>query len=362
MAMTEERMERVKAENCFISFNSAEEMEDFLRKMENSDSRIEVSVASVKTRARAENNGNVLYLSTEAGDFPCFNLAMSSLEQRSGDTAIGHSMMSLAQVADSMNNYWGLHNPKEKMNIHLRGGKVLQAESERYAPMSQAALFRRVADKVQELYPNAARFVWGDYTHQMTAAKFAANGELPQFFQKSWLKAGLPQEELKGATIYFTFSTADLANAAAKVVIEMKSGENRIFMGDEISVVHKDSGDPLSTFQKKLDGLSETVEDELQKLCRLMEVEIKHPYEACEAALAKAKVPQMAKKAAKELLDILSWEFFGPENAFTLYSSLFGILRTEQGMRLSDQKKLMISNSLHKLVSEDWAKFDRPAI
>lgn len=262
---------------------------------------------------------------------------------------------------ESMNNYWYLNKKEKKMVVHLRGGKIIQLESDRYAPMPQSELLEVVTNKLNELYPDY-EFSKGEYTHELTTATFNAVNALPEFYKNSWKKAGLPNEDLENSAVIFDFSTADLANAAAKVEIYLKIGDQRVFMGDKISVIHKDKENSMQNFKEKLDLLGVTVSTELKLLTKLMDVEITRPYEACVNALNQAKIPSLAKKAYKEFSETLSCQFFDAENAFTLYSSLFGIFLSSYGEKLSEQKKFIISNELHKLVLEDWTKFDRPCV
>lgn len=343
-------------ENIMKTFTNEIEMLDFLEDIDLTDERIEVPVNLTRTEYDEETGSMLVH--TPEGTFSCFNLALGSLEQRSGDTAVGHSLMTTKQIMESMNNYWYLNDPKKKMFVHLRGGKVLQLESERYAPMSQEALMDLLTVQISRTYKDR-EFVRGFYSHEHTEAVYTVSNGIPEFFKRSWEKANLPKEDLKDTKLYFVFSTADLANAAAKVAIYLKVGDEKIFMGDNISVIHKDKEGTLDRFNDELEKLNYTVEDELSHLTKLMSIKIQNPYDACVRALHTAGIPDMAKKAYKEFEQELSWLFSSEESAFSLYSCLFGILSCNYGEKLTEQKRFAISNALHKLATADWKKFDR---
>lgn len=282
-------------------FATEDEMFRFLSEVDKSDVRFEVPICETKT---STSTSGAMLVSTPKGEFECFPFALRSLEQRSGDTAVGHSMMSLPLIMDSMNNYWHLHKKEKSMTVHLRGRKIIQLESDRYAPMLQSELFKVTSETIHDLYWDS-EFVKGGYTHELTNAVFKTSS-LPEFYKNSWKKAGLPQEDLANSAIIFEFSTADLANSAAKVEIYLEIGNQNVFMGDKISVIHKDKENSMQNFENKLKVLGVTVKEEMELLTKLMDVRISHPHEACINALNFAKIPRLAKKLIKNLTKFLA--------------------------------------------------------
>ena len=352
-------MERLKQKDCKIDFLNEIDMQNFLQEMLQSDEEVSVKLNSITTYTKDEE----LLLEAKTTDglkktMAVWPFAIKSLEKRSGDTAKGHALMTNEQILNSMNNYWGLHSDKEVSVARIRGDKILGMGSAQYEFIDQEEMLKAVINWLEMRHPGKYTFLSGYYTHQLTYAKFRIDDSISASYKTAWRKAGLPESMLKNSSVEVTVMTDDTAECAAKAIIQMDVSRTRYLLGNPIEVIHRSGHGGIENFTKELDKADMSIQTELDALASLMFVKLSYPESAAVAALKKAGVHKISKKACKELTENM---FFGTnESAYIVYLYLHSILDTSYGSALSEERKLRIVCALRTLLKEDWKKLDVP--
>lgn len=350
-------MNKLEELNCRINFEDSAEMKNYLREMSESDEEVTFVLNSIETY---EKDGELMLKgitdSKMIREEKLWPFAIKSLEKRSGDTARGHELMTNAQILNSMNNYWKLHKDKEICTARIRGGRILGLGSKQYEAMEQEELIGAVIKWLDDRHPNAYSFSGGYYTHQLTYAKFEIEDAISPGYRAAWKKAGLADSLLKQSKITVSVMTDDTAECAAKAIIEMSVAGTKFLLGNPIEVIHRAGHGGMDVFKKELEKADMSIRDELNALSLLMNISLMHPEEAAIMALKKAGIPKISKKACKELIDDML--FGATETAYLVYLYLHGILDTNYGKELSEERRLRITVALRGLLKEDWRKLD----
>lgn len=351
-------MEDLRNENFSRSFIVKDEMKEFLEELVNKDELEFLDLASIKT-GKENDDYFIEGLTNEGKTFKkqIFTVAIPSMEERSGDTAKGHQLMTIEQILNSMNNYWGLHKNKTCMAL-VRGEHVLTLNSDVYATIDENELFQTICDFLEEKFPEKHRFMLGNYTHSITEASFELKDALNESYKRNWVKTGLPSSLLDGTKVFLKFRTSDVAESAAIVRIEMSVMGTKFLLGEPINIIHRDGYGGIEKFKTSLDKTIVTINDELEALSNLMTIKLNYPEEAAIKAIKKCGLEKISKKAAKELVDDMM--LASGSTAYTVYLFLHGFTTTSYGSALSEERKIRVVSALRRLLTTDWSKLDSP--
>lgn len=355
-----EKMNELKDINCKVDFSEVNEMELFLKEMEESDVEYELRLNSIRPYGK----DGELFLTAETitGEevtLPLWDFSMRSLEKRSGCDASGNCLLTKEEEAEIMQKYFSKHNSKKKCVARVRGDKVMGVGSEQYEFISQNDQLRSVIDWLDDRHPNAWIFKGGYYTHQLTEATFEVTDAISPGYKAAWKKTGLPQSLLEQSHITVRVLTDDVAGCAAKAIIGMNVGGTRFLLGNPIEIQHRAGYGGIEAFTTELNKADMSIKDELDSLAKLMQINLLHPANAGIMALKKAKIDKISKKACKELVDDML--FGATESAYIVYLFLHGIVGTVNGSKLSDERRLRVITALRTLLKEDWKKLDVPS-
>lgn len=336
------------------TFSSSDEMSNFLKEMQELDEKKTVRLNTIRTYT---NNDN-LFMDAFTPDggkvtIPIWDFAIKSLERRSGDTAVGHQLMSNAQILNSMNNYWPLYKDNRICSARIRGDKLIGLDSEQYEELPQIDLFNEILMFLEKF--NDVKFIKGSYDHLMTYAFFKINDGLTPNYINAWKKAGFAEEQLNNSYLMLEFGTNDVAESSAKAIITINVSGTRMLVGNPVFIAHRNGHGGSTSFADDLDKSIVALEEELDLMAKLMGITVNDPEAALKKALRKSGIERIAKKACKELLETTA--FFGPENAYTVYLYLNGVLDTSYAKDFTEDKKFRIASSIKSLLKEDWTKF-----
>lgn len=339
--------------NCIANFGGEEDMLTFLDEMNLSDEWLIGNISSVLTKWENDEGHLTMSVGGETKDYPLSPLAIPALERRSGDDASGHELMTIEQILNSMNNYWGLHNKTEEGKFLLRGGMILSAGSCQYEPIPQVDLASNFASHCNV---NGGKFHSGFYTHEGTSVIYEAKNIKKSRFGSAWIKMGLNPSLLDEATILYQLHTDDISGSAARVNAVLKVGGSVFQLGEVITVKHRVGSGSLNEFLSALAQLDDDISEDLGKMRILMNTPIKNPTNTLISAMKKAGLHKISKKACKEIVE--NAFFAREETAFTIYISLSEITNTEIGSKLSGDRKLRLQAAIRTLLNANWSKLD----
>lgn len=345
--------------DLYVKFTTQKEEQEYLSQMEKTDKHYDVYVKSVMTSM--EDGIPVLTAKTVAGNevkVNIYDVALRSLERRSGDDASGHALMNLGQILEAHNLYWKLHSNREVCELLVRDDGLLQMESPQYARFEQTELFDKVLEHLEEKYTDKYEFKGGFYSHSLTEATFALKEALPESFKNAWKAAALSQSLLDKTSVALHFRTNDVGTSVAGVRIEMNVMGTRLAIGEPINIVHRNGHGSLQEFKDALDGSIVTIQEELDAMAKLMTVNIRNPEPVVVKAIKESGLVSLSKKACKELVNDML--FMGETTAYMLYLYICGFLQTEHGSGLSEERKMRAINACRNLLSADWKKWDVP--
>lgn len=354
-------MERLKERSCLIDFTNADEMKNFLGEMENSDVYIPLRVNTIWTGVE-EGEAVLKGIDADTGDevtTPLWDFSMKSLTKRSGEDASGNTMFTDEEILDLMNPFWKKQKAKKTGVARIRGGKLMGLGSEQYETISQKGLIEETEKWLETHHKDGYTFAGGEYSHTLTHAKFIVNDAITPGYKTAWKTAGLPENLLQHSTLVVDIYTDDVAECAAKAIVQMDVGGSRFLIGNPVTVEHRNGHGGMEGFAQELDKLDITIRDELDSLSKLMGINLLHPKEAAIMALKKAKIDKLSKKACKELIEDMM--FGTSESAYIVYLYLHGILDTFNGAKLNEERKLRVVTALRTLLKEDWTKMDVPS-
>lgn len=334
-------------------FASFEEMKNFLQEMKEDDNWIE----NVPTKEIRTEFGEI-YVSGQWYLF--YEEAIPSFERRSGDTAIGHNLMTPGQIIKSINQYWELHPEKEKSTVLVRGDKVLLVGSDQYVYIPQVEVFSMVNDYLEDHHSGKYAFRGGSYSIEKSAASFALADGITDRFRRDWKNSGLSERSLDNAVVLISVYSSDTAKSSARLFASLKLRNAEMALGQPVMVAHRKSRNKtaISEFQKKLTDMDTMISDEFKRFSDLMSVTIYEPHKAMRRAMKKSGMMKVSKKACREL-DESTAGMNGTETAFTLYMTLHAVLDTSFGKKFSEEQKWEMTMAIHSLVNEDWKNFDK---
>ena len=343
-------------------FNDVDGMIDFLKQMEQDTTWItDIQVNQIETSYDPDLGCRLSY---GAAEYPIWTeVAMPTLERRSGDTAKGHKLMDEEQIMASMNNYWYLHPEKDKATMMIRGDKVALLASDRYVYIPQSELVRLVVKHLNTNHADKWRFVGGLYSPELTTAQFAVQDAITDRFKRDWANSGLAPSILDNADVIITIQTSDTEQSAARLYGNLKLRASEMSLGQPVVTAHRNSErGAVNEFNRKLSEIDLAISDEFDKLSQLMSVTVYSPQMAMRRAMKSSGMTKVSVKACREYDDQVSGSFGSkPETAFLIYMTLHGVLDTSIGHGFSDAQKWNMITAIHGLVNKDWTKLDKAA-
>lgn len=348
-------MKEILKNNITKEFATPSEMNAFLKGVDQLDTEVMINLNSVKTHSEGTEN---LFLSgtTTEGErvtIPLWPFAIKALERRSGDTAVGHQMMSNSQILQSMNNYWPLHKDGKVCKARIRGEKLLSFDSPQYEVLPQCDLFEELMGWLKQF--EGVVFQGGFYSHELTKAYWDINDGLPINYKRAWKNAGFSEAQLDESKLKVRFITSDISESSAKAIITVNVSGTEMMVGNPVFIAHRQGYGGVADFRQNLDKSVIQMKEELELMAKLMQIKIENPEEVLKKAIKKCGIEKISKKSCKELLE--STCFFGSETAYTIYLYLNGVLNTSYAKDFADDKKFRISAAIKTLLKEDWTKF-----
>lgn len=355
-------LKALENENCVISFSDAQEMQNALDQIMAGDSWHNVYAAKCRTSMDGEGIG---ILNTEAETvetgliqrepktYPMFSVAENTLSERSGSDASGNKFLNFEERLSVMNIYWAHHPEEEKCKLLVRGGHVLAMHSMQYNEIPQARLFAALREGL-----NHPQFLGGTYTHERTRADFALPKGVTQDYIDAWTRSGLPQQILVESSVRVIFLTNDIGTNTAEIIPMMMVGKCPFMIGDPIRIMHRRGRGDLLKFQKQVDSLDVTIAKEMEEVCKLMSIRIRYPNATMLRAMKFIQLPKLAKKACQEVLE--NCMYASGVSAYMLYLSINGIVDTEKGRAMSEERRFQLLSAIRRLLKFDWEAADKP--
>lgn len=342
------------------------EMHHYLDRVLESDLWVHTKVRNVACFTKINPNGENDYQLNLLDDrgivtnsYAISDLAMPSMEDRSGDTAKGHRLMTKEQILESMNNYWKLHPEKETGKLLVRGDRIIMFSSSEYHQMSQKSLVWGIYEVLNDNHGDDATFKEGTFSLGETTASFELRNTVPDSFRKAFAYSRLDPNLLNDASVSLFFKTSDIGASAAKVSYLLNMGRCRMMLGEPVSIVHRNGTGGIRSFLNNFEAIDASIEKEFKKLEDLIGITILNPYNCLIRAMKYANLPKISMKACKELIDTV---YLQPtESAYSIYFLLHGLLETEIGKNLSEERKVRLGVYLRTLLNANWIKLDDPA-
>ena len=353
-------MKELKDLDFSVSFTDTDEAQEFFDEMKDTDQWKDAKL----NECRVNLVGPEAYsLSHDGVEYPIHPMAMKNIETVSEADANGNYLLTRTAYAAQLTEYFRLHPDKCRGKFIVRGGSktepgiLIGYHTSQYQDMSQADLFR-ILMKCLKTRAFGYRFLSGTYTHEFTKFVFVLENAITAEYKDAWKKAGLDEDLLDRSKVYLTFTTNDVGSSQARIVLTCKAGGDTFLLGEPKEVKHRVGGGGLALFESRLSDVDITIDEEMSSISKLMGVTVIHPEAVVVRAMQECKLENISKKACKELIDEMF--FVGPTSAYVIYLFLCGIINTDIGSGLSEERKFRILTALRALLKRDWTKLDKP--
>ena len=217
-------------------------------------------------------------------------------------------------------------------------------------------LLKILMKKLDERFPGNV-FEFGYCDHSISSASWALLGQ-----REDLIGAYAKLLEAQGKTKFASklmpgirFLTSDTGVASAKVSAYLGGTQHPIHIGECIAVDHRHEK-TVHDFEMILDQLFAQFGNAVQKLERLMDIELEHPVNAMTRICKKLSLP---KKAAVEAISMYEMSYGGSTaTAHDVFMALQEIPFILKIQNTSESKLLAVEENMARVLSLNWSEYD----
>ncbi len=366
-----------------LTFNTAEEVKEFLKKQQEEDKWIMCPVAkcSVCTKERIKmkasdgiSEDSIQECISDTGLFlkfydkskkkfctvPLRYTAISSLFSRAGvggrsfynmEERMGMRVLSLKEKAAFISKCLKLYD--ETCKILVREEKVSAVLSNVYAVLPMNELEEAVTALLEREYP-LSELKSGQLTHEYISLVW----DLNEVDMEEELKYKIEEIEgtAKAVTSCLKFVTSDIGNANASIYPYFIVDGTMLRCGRPIEIKHMGKK-TVTDFAKKLPQVNSMFKNDMNRLKQLCDVDIKHPADCFRAVAKYAGLPKKpSMKLAEGLNEMTNC------TAFDVYFHLHNIVTDmqEQKDTMAVAAMINLQESVASTLYLDFKEFDYP--
>ena len=289
--------------------------------------------------------------------FPLRDTAYKSLLDRAkvGGTAL--LKLKREKLAQVLNSCLALH--KDSALLLIRNEKVSAAHSgdgKDYSILEIDQLLDSLREMVDERFPGNV-YVGGYSDHAVTSASWslpAQKADLLSTYEKLLESQGQKTVAAK-LTPGIRFSSSDTGMASAKVSALLMGLQYPIHIGGMVAVEHRRQS-KITDFTDSLDMLFAQFGDSVERLAKLLSVEMEHPVNAMTAVCKKLALP---KKAALEAITM--FETANGDNVATAHDIFMAMQEIPFILKTGgtpESKLLSLQENMARALTLRWSDYD----
>ena len=247
----------------------------------------------------------------------------------------------------------------EKMKFLHRDGFIRAVFSDRYKEEPQIQLLEKIHSVLLELMPNAT-FKEGRYQLDYSSFEWSLgdlNSDVLSNFKTEMLSAGFNIPNESNLEVIIRAETSDLGNFPITIAPYMEYYGRKILISFPYKFKHFEKAKKT---EKAVTEILSLIESETEKVGKLLNQEIKHPYRAALKALLDIDLNTVSKQLCYQLLNAVE-QSLGEctSNAFMIFTILSNVENSDIYMAMNLQKKMLIKEKLCTLSSINWEDADR---
>ena len=227
-----------------------------------------------------------------------------------------------------------------------------------YAVLEMLPLFQMVGSFLDREFPGY-HFLTANYDHSIVTAIWQLDGQandLLDTYHQELANRGLSTDAVVPG---LRFTTSDVGMSGANlypILITAKRGRI-IPLGDPIKTEHTNSAD-LMHFEGQLALLYARFRETIEKQIKLMDVEIRYPYNTMLGVLKRIKAPKKASFEAADQFSATNGD--QPCTAYELYMAMSEVIFMAQCDGASGSRISQLEECIARAVHAKWQEYDRP--
>lgn len=151
------------------------------------------------------------------------------------------------------------------------------------------------------------------------------------------------------------FSTSDTGISAAKVSAMLMGMAHPILIGSCIAVDHRNKA-KVSDFEGKIDQLFAQYGDSIEKLTKLLDIELEYPVNAMSRVCKKLSLPKKAAVEAIAMFEMANGD--NPATAHDVFMAMQEIPFILKTQGTSENKMLTVEENMARALTLKWAEYD----
>lgn len=312
-----------------------------------------VSDESVKDTA----NNIGLAVSLDGEIYPLRNTAYMGLLERAKINGSALSKLRRTDLAEVLNHCLALHSSDTL--VLLRDEKVTAAHSgneAEYSILPIDELLQIIDEKLRNRFPGNV-FQRGYCDHALATAEWIMpdqKDDLLGCYAKTLTIHG-KSNLAKKLTPAIRFVTSDTGISSAKVSALLTGVSSPIHIGGCISIEHRNRA-TLSDFDHALDQLFAQFGDRVEKLQKLLEIQLDYPVNAMTRICKHLKLPKKASVEAIAMFEAAHGD--SPATAHDIFFALQEIPFILRSQHMSESRLLVIEENLARALSLRWDDYD----
>ena len=289
--------------------------------------------------------------------FPLRDTAYKSLLDRAkvGGTAL--LKLKREKLAQVLNSCLALH--KDSALLLIRNEKVSAAHSgdgKDYSILEIDQLLDSMRGMVDERFPGNV-YVGGYSDHAVTSASWslpAQKADLLSTYEKLLESQGQKTVAAK-LTPGIRFSSSDTGMASAKVSALLMGLQYPIHIGGMVAVEHRRQS-KITDFTDSLDMLFAQFGDSVERLAKLLSVEMEHPVNAMTAVCKKLALPKKAALEAITMFETANGD--NPATAHDIFMAMQEIPFILKTGGTPESKLLSLQENMARALTLRWSDYD----
>lgn len=289
--------------------------------------------------------------------YPVRTTAYKSLLDRAKLSGTVLPKLSRDKLARTLNDCLAVYSSEALLLI--RNEKVSAAHSgdpADYSVLPIDALLKALTQKLDDRFPGSV-FESGYRDHALTSASWTLPGQKDDLLgtYKNVLrfhgKTAMASRLMPGVR----FLTSDTGIASAKVSAFLQDGQQSIHIGSCIAVDHRHQA-TVADFEAALDQLFAQFHDSVEKLQRLLTIQLNYPVNAMTRICKKLSLP---KKAAVEAIAMFEMAVGNSQatahDVFLAMQEIPYLLKSEH---VSESKLLAVEETMARALTLSWSDYD----
>jgi len=375
---------KIYADNFRCSFEDSDQFLDFLRERKEQSLWMTAPSRSLQFRSIEKDStlGNLymqiyqsngraeiltdtmentsLLLSVNGNDYPVRSCAVKTILERARISGNALNKVSRSVFTQILNYCLDVATGDSLIKVaDDKVSAVHGGDPADYAVLEMLPMFQRVKDFLDVEFPGN-HFITANFDHSIATAIWSLDGQsgdLLDTYHQEIAAKGLSGKISVVPGLRFTTSDVGVSGANLYPILLTKNKDRIIPLGDPIKTEHTNGMD-LDKFDAQLHLLYARFRETIEKHTKLLDIEIRYPYNTMLGILKKNKAPKKASFEAAE--QFISGNGDQPCTAYELYLAMSEVIFMAQCDGASGVRIAQLEECIAKAVHARWSDYDHP--